>query len=85
MKYMVIESFKPGAIRQVYTRYESEGRMLPQGLFYLDSWLSDDETRCFQLMETENPELFDQWIENWSDLTNFEIVAVRDSPTKEKP
>jgi len=82
MKYMVIETFKPDARQKVYARYQAWGRMLPPGLVYLDSWVAEDQGRCFQLMATEEPELFDQWIENWRDLVTFEIVPVQDSPTK---
>ena len=50
---MVIERYKPGMTEQVYERYDKSGRMLPEGLVYLDSWLSEDRTTCFQLMETD--------------------------------
>lgn len=83
MKYMVIEMFKPELKDKVYARFEAEGRMLPDGLKYVDSWLTEDGTRCFQLMETEDPELFNLWIEKWSDLVRFEIIPVLDSPIKE--
>jgi hypothetical protein len=56
--------------------------MLPDGLKYIDSWLAEDGTRCFQLMETDDSELFNLWIEKWSDLVEFEIIPVLDSPTK---
>jgi len=79
---MVIEMFKPGSEKKVYARYKSKGRMLPDGLKYIDSWLTQDGKRCFQLMETENPELFNLWIEKWSGLVEFEIIPVFDSPTK---
>jgi hypothetical protein len=82
MKYMVIETFKPGKIDEVYERYNQKGRMLSDGLRYIDSWLSIDRTKCFQLMEADRIELFDEWILNWSDLTDFEIIPVEDSPTK---
>jgi len=82
MKYMVIETFRPGTKDAVYARFESEGRMLPGGLEYLDSWVSVDGTRCFQLMKTDRFELFDRWTARWSDLVEFEIIPVRDSPTK---
>jgi hypothetical protein len=49
---------------------------------YIDSWLSEDRTRCFQLMETEDPVLFNLWVEKWNDLVSFEIIPVLDSPTK---
>ena len=79
---MVIEMLKPGSREKVYARYESKGRMLPDGLKYIDSWLTQDGKRCFQLMETDNPELFKHWVEKWRDLVEFEIIPVFDSPTK---
>jgi hypothetical protein len=79
---MVIETFKPGKTDEVYERFEKKGRLLPTGLKYIDSWLSIDRKKCFQLMETENFDLFDEWISNWNDLTDFEIIPVEDSPTK---
>ena len=76
---MVIETFMRGA-RPVYERAAERGRMLPPGLVYVDSWI-DGRTldRCFQLMETEDPSLFDEWIASWSDLAEFEVVPVIDS------
>ncbi len=56
--------------------------MLPEGLHYIDSWLSADRSKCFQLMETDDIALFDEWIVNWNDLIDFEIIPVEDSPTK---
>jgi hypothetical protein len=79
---MVIESFKPGSKEKVYARHKAKGRMLPEGLTYVDSWLTEDGKRCFQLMETDDSELFDLWVEKWSDLVEFEIIPVLDSPTK---
>lgn len=76
---MVIEHFNPGAAPEVYRRVRERGRQLPDGLEYLDSWVDLDYTRCFQLMRTERPELFDDWIRAWEDLGRFEIVPVRTS------
>jgi hypothetical protein len=79
MRYMVIETFTRGA-RPVYERAAEHGRMLPAGLEYVDSWIdSDGLDRCFQLMETDDPKLFDEWIAAWSDLAEFEVVPVIDS------
>jgi hypothetical protein len=79
MRYMVIESFKQGA-SPVYARAAERGRMLPPGLEYLDSWVDERGLdRCFQLMETDDPRLFDEWIAAWSDLADFEVVPVVDS------
>lgn len=49
---------------------------MPEGLNYLDSWISEDLGRCFQLMETHDPELFGEWIANWDDLMEFEVIPV---------
>ena len=79
MRYMVIERFREGP-RPVYARAAERGRMLPPGLEYVDSWVDERRLdRCFQLMETEDPSLFDEWIANWSDLAEFEVVPVVDS------
>jgi len=76
VRYMVIETFTQGA-RPVYARAAERGRMLPEGLEYLESWIDERRLdRCFQLMETEDPELFDEWTASWSDLAEFEIVPV---------
>jgi hypothetical protein len=76
MKYMVIETFAPGQRAAVYERFRSRGRLLPNGLDYIDSWVEKDGERCFQLMETSRPELFEEWISRWQDLVSFEIVEI---------
>jgi hypothetical protein len=72
---MVVERFTQGA-RPVYGRAAEQGRMLPDGLVYVDSWVDERLDRCFQLMETDDPRLFDEWIGRWSDLAEFEVVPV---------
>jgi hypothetical protein len=72
---MVIEHFVQGA-RPVYERAAAKGRMLPPGLRYVDSWIDEGLDRCFQLMETDDPRLFDGWTSEWSDLVRFEIVPL---------
>lgn len=74
---MVIESFNPGAEVEIYRRAQERGRQLPPGLEYLESWVELNYSRCFQLMRTDDPSLFDVWIEAWSDLAHFEIIPVR--------
>jgi Domain of unknown function (DUF3303) len=80
MLYMVIERYKRGP-EPVYQRASAHGRMLPTGLRYLDSWIVDDKKldTCFQLMETDNPELFDIWRDRWDDLVAFEVKPVINS------
>ena len=79
-KYMVIESFLPGCRQKVYERFAARGRMLPQGLVYVESWLEKDGDRCFQLMETDDPSLFALWIDQWSDLVGFELIEIGQKP-----
>jgi len=80
---MVIEHFAEGKLDEVYERFHSKGRMLPDQLHFIDSWLSNDGLRCFQLMETDEPTLFTEWEKNWSDLAKFEIIQLRERPAAE--
>lgn len=76
---MVIERYVEGP-DLVYARFEERGRMLPPGLEYVDSWIdAQGLDRCFQLMETDEPALLDEWIASWSDIVEFEVVPVIDS------
>jgi hypothetical protein len=75
MLYMVVERFMQGAA-PVYQRAAERGRMLPEGLEYVDSWVDERLDRCFQLMRTDDAGRFDAWIARWSDLADFEIVPV---------
>jgi len=79
MLFMVIERFKNRDAAPVYKRFREQGRMAPEGLKYIDSWVETNFDRCFQLMECENRELFQEWIANWKDLGDFELVEVRTS------
>jgi hypothetical protein len=72
---MVMERFTQGA-GPVYERAAEQGRLLPDGLVYLDSWIDVTLDRCFQLMETEDPGLLAEWAARWSDLVDFEVVPV---------
>ena len=79
MHYMVIERFKePGGVA-VYRRARERGRMTPDGLRYVDSWVDLDFTVCYQLMECDDVRLFDVWTARWRDLVEFEIIPVRAS------
>jgi len=59
-----------------YRRFREQGRMAPEGLVYLSSWVDEKLERCFQLMETDDRSLLDRWMANWSDLTDFEVYPV---------
>ena len=74
---MVIERFRSrDAAAAVYRRFGERGRMMPDGLRYVNSWVAADLGRCFQLMECDDPRLFEQWTIHWRDLVEFEIVPV---------
>ena len=79
MLFMVIEHFRSGSAPEVYRRFRERGRMAPEGLRYVASWVDMDYKRCFQVMETDDEALFRQWTANWDDLVDFEIVPVRSS------
>ncbi len=81
MLFMVVERFKDGDARAVYARLRERGRMMPDGLRHVGSWVEASLDRCFQLMECDDPRLFQQWIVHWHDLVEFEIVPV--VPSKE--
>lgn len=76
MLFMVIEQFRNHDAAAVYRRFREKGRMMPEGLNYVQSWVDDDLGRCFQLMETDDPNLFAAWTENWDDLVDFEIIPI---------
>ena len=76
MLFMVIERFKNRDAAAIYHRLEKQGRMMPEGLTYVGSWIEASFDRCFQLMECDDARLFQQWIAQWRDLMEFEIVPV---------
>jgi hypothetical protein len=75
-QYMVIERFKDGCFDAAYERFHTNGRLLPDGLNYLNSWVNKDNNICFQIMETNNPELFEIWFKRWDDLVHFELIEI---------
>ena len=80
MLFMVIERFRGhDAAAAVYRRFREKGRMLPDSLKYVDSWVEANYGRCFQLMECDDVRLFGEWTTHWSDLVDFEIVPVHSS------
>lgn len=79
MLYMVIERFKNQDAVPVYRRFREKGRMTPDGLEYLSSWVDTKLERCYQIMETSDPTLMEEWIENWNDIVEFEVIAVTSS------
>lgn len=76
MLFMIIEHFKDRDARAVYGRFKDRGRMAPEGLRYVDSWIEANFARCFQLMECDDARLLQAWALQWQDLADFEIVPV---------
>jgi hypothetical protein len=76
---MIVEHFKDHDPIPVYRRFRERGRLAPEGLRYLSSWVDDRLERCFQLMEADDRSLLDQWIANWSDIVDFEVYLVMSS------
>ena len=76
MHYLVIERFRNGDPAPVYKRFREQGRMMPDGLEYVSSWITDDLTTCYQVMACESRASLDQWLARWSDLVDFEVREV---------
>lgn len=75
-RYMVVEHFRNGDALPVYQRFRAQGRMAPDGLVYLESWVDERMERCYQLMETHDRALLDAWMACWDDLVAFEVYPV---------
>lgn len=84
MLYMIIEKFHPGSGKALYQRFEEKGRMMPRGLNYINSWIDEQVTTCFQVMETDDLEKLHEWISHWNDLADFEIIPVISSAEAKK-
>lgn len=75
MLYMIVEEFK-GDPAPVYRRFRERGRLAPDGLRYVNSWVTTDLQRCYQVMECDDRRLLDEWMEQWKDLVDFDVVPV---------
>ena len=76
MLYMIIESFKHGDPVPVYRRFRDHGRLAPEGLHYVSSWVTSDLAACYQLMECDDRRLLDEWITRWSDVADMDVIPV---------
>ena len=79
MLYMIVEHFKNKDAVPVYRRFRDRGRLAPAGLTYVSSWVDEKLERCYQLMETDDRGLLDQWMVNWRDIVDFEVYPVMTS------
>ena len=76
MLYMIIENFRNGDPLPVYRRFRDQGRLAPDGLRYVSSWVTTDLRRCFQVMECDDRRLLDEWMARWDDLGTFDVIPV---------
>lgn len=76
MQYMIIEHFHPGKAKEIYQRLEKSGRTLPEGVTYINSWIDEDLTICYQVMESDSDEKIQAWVNVHNDLVDFEVVKV---------
>jgi hypothetical protein len=83
MTYMVVEHFRGGDALPAYRRFRDRGRLAPEGLRYVASWVTNDFRRCFQIMECEDPRLLAEWTARWEDLVEFEVIPVMSSAEAE--
>ena len=77
--YMVVEHFRNGDATPVYRRFAARGRLAPEGLSYVASWVDEPMSTCYQIMETADRALLEQWMIQWSDLVEFEVHPVMTS------
>ncbi len=79
MQFVIIERFRDGDPLPVYRRFRDRGRLAPDGLRYVASWVSQDLTSCYQIMECDDRRLLDAWIANWRDIVDFEVIPAMTS------
>lgn len=79
MLFMIIERYRNGDPKPVYQRFRERGRLAPEGLAYINSWVTPDLGTCYQVMECADRRLLDAWMANWNDLVDFEVLPVMTS------
>ena len=76
MLFMIIEKFHPGKVKNLYQRFEEKGRLMPEGVNYINSWIDSKINICYQVMESDSEVKIHKWISNWNDLADFEVIPV---------
>jgi hypothetical protein len=79
MLYMIVEHFRNGDAVPVYRRFRDRGRLAPEGLQYVASWVTLDLRDCYQVMECDDEKLLHEWLDHWRDLVDFEVIPVMTS------
>ncbi len=76
MLFMIIEKFHSGKVKDLYQRFEEKGRLMPDGVNYINSWIDSKINTCYQVMKSDAEVKIHEWISNWSDLADFEVLPV---------
>jgi len=76
MLFMIVEKFYPAKVKLLYERVNEKGRLLPEGVNYINSWIDENVTICYQLMESDSAEKIYEWLENWNEFAEFEVIPV---------
>jgi len=79
MQFVIIEKYRNDDPAPVYRRFRDRGRLAPNGLRYVASWVTSDLTRCYQVMECDDRRLLDEWMANWDDIVEFEVISAMTS------
>ncbi len=74
--FLVIETYKRGKTAAIYERFSKKGRMMPQKVEYVDSWVEENLQKCYQVMKSESLDTLLEWVKHWKDLVDFEIIPV---------
>ena len=76
MLFLVIEHFRPGKVKEMYKRFDERGRMAPEGVNYVNSWIDSEVKTCYQIMDSPSEEKLKEWTSKWDDLVDFQIIPV---------
>lgn len=76
MLFMILERFRDGDPVPVYRRFRDRGRLAPEGLRYVSSWVTEDLRLCYQVMECDDRALLDEWMSRWKDIVDFDVIPV---------
>lgn len=79
MLFMILERYRDGDPVPVYRRFHERGRLAPDGLRYVSSWITEDLATCYQVMECDDRTLLDEWMAHWNDIVDFEVIPVMTS------
>jgi len=76
MLFMIIERFHPGTVKLLYERFAEKGRLMPDGVEYINSWIDENVSTCYQVMQSDSIDKIQVWISCWDDLADFEVTPV---------